>query len=92
MFILIAVLEIKLGVIQASFHRVSFTEMLRLCCLLVRGVTLCVQPDVFVEIARVSEGTEAELAFQWLVARVCPVKDDSKVSLRKGEKRSSGKN
>jgi hypothetical protein len=42
-----------------------------------------VQPDVFVEIARVSKGSEAELAFQWLVARVCPVKDDITVSHRK---------
>jgi hypothetical protein len=38
---------------------------------------------MLVEIARVTERTEAELAFQWFVARVCPVKDDSTGSLRK---------
>jgi hypothetical protein len=46
-----------------------------------------VQPDVFVEIARISKGTKTKLAFQWLVARVCPVKDDITVSLRREKKR-----
>jgi hypothetical protein len=42
-----------------------------------------VQPDVFVEVAGVPKGTQTELAFQWLVAGVCPAKDDSSVPLRK---------
>jgi hypothetical protein len=53
------------------------------CCLLVRGFALCMQSDVFVEIAGVSEGTEAILALQWFVSSVGPVKGDSMVYLTK---------
>jgi hypothetical protein len=45
-------------------------------CLLVRGFALCMQSDVFVEIAGVSEGTETELALQWFVSSVGPATGD----------------
>jgi hypothetical protein len=40
------------------------------CCLLVRSVAFRVKTDVFVQIAGVPKGPEAELTFQRLVARV----------------------
>jgi hypothetical protein len=51
--------------------------------LLVRGFALCVQADVFVEVAGVSERTEAELALQWFVSGVGPAKGDSMVYFNK---------
>lgn len=42
------------------------------------------QPDVFVEIAGVSEGTETELALQWFVSSVGPAKGDIILYLNKG--------
>ena len=44
------------------------------------------QPDMFVEIAGVSEGTETELALQWLVSGVGPAKGDIVLYLNKGMK------
>jgi len=41
------------------------------------------QPDVFVEIAGVSEGTETELALQWFVSGVGPEKGDIILYLNK---------
>lgn len=52
--------------------------------LLVRGFALCMQPDVFVEIAGVSEGTETELTFQWFVSSVGPAKGDIILYLNNG--------
>jgi hypothetical protein len=42
------------------------------------------QPDVFVEIAGVAEGSETELALQWFVSSVCPAKGDIILYLSKG--------
>jgi len=42
------------------------------------------QPDVFVEIAGVAEGTETELALQWFVSGVGPEKGDIILYLNNG--------